>query len=119
MSSWPAIDYFHSGQALSRAKLAALELVAREGWYELYRHKTDGTYWRLDTEDKYQERFIVRIEDPMSWSTFDSSPQEKALLLSNRGGLTDSHCLTANCTQRAILGSVFCLDHTYAQGVRR
>jgi hypothetical protein len=119
MNSWPQIDYFHSGQAKSKAKLASLELVAEESWRQLYRHKTDGTYWRLDTEDKFQERFLVRIEDPSSWSSFDATSLEKSLLLSNRGGLASEKCLMGGCAQRVIVGSAFCLDHTYAQGVRK
>ena len=119
MSLWPAIDYFHANTAMSRAHLAELDLVAKEGWYELYRHKTDGSHWRIDQEDKYQERFMVEIKDFASWQSFDSSQLEMQLLLGSRGGHSQDQCLVAGCHEHALRGSAFCLRHTYERGVRK
>ena len=119
MSLWPPIDYFHANTATSRARLAELELVAQEGWHELYRHKTDGSFWRIDREDKYQERFMVKIKDFGTWQSFDSTQLEMQLLLDYRGGHSQDRCLVVGCEARAVRASAFCLEHTYERGVRK
>lgn len=97
--------------------MAALELVDQANWYVPHRHKADGSYWRLDAGDKYQQRFLIRIDEPSAWATFDSRPLEKALLLEARGGLTDAACLRLGCALPALKRSAFCVDHTYERGV--
>lgn len=119
MTSWPEIDYFHANTATARARLAELEQVAQADWYDLYRRRRDGSLWRVDHEDKYQERFIVRIPSVLNWESFDSSPMEKQLLFSTRGGESEERCLVAGCSSKAIKGSAFCLEHTYERGVRK
>ncbi len=119
MNSWPEIDYFHANTAEARARLAELEHIAEVAWFELYRRKEDGSFWRIDREDKHQERFIVRIESFLDWESFDSSSLEKQLLLSTRGGESQERCLVAGCSSRAIKASAFCLEHTYERGVRK
>ena len=116
---WPDIDYYHAGNATARDRLEALELVEQHGWYELYRNKEDGSYWRLDRGDKYQERFIVRIAEPGTWQTFDATELEKQLLLTHRGGLRTERCIVAGCKSTVLQKSAFCLDHTYERGVRK
>ena len=119
MSLWPLVDYFHANTATSRARLAELDLIAQEGWYELYRHKTAGSLWRIDREDKYRERFMVEIKDFATWQSFDSTQLEMRLLLDSRGGLSGEHCLVAGCQKHALLKSAFCLEHTYERGVQK
>jgi hypothetical protein len=118
-STWSRASYFNSGTADARHKMAELDFVERANWYELYRHKADGSYWRLDADDKYQQRFMVRIDELDSWDTFDSRPLEKALLLEHRGGISDEVCLQQGCSLNTIGKSAFCLDHTYERGVRK
>lgn len=115
----PAISYFHSGTAFAQRALAQLELIDRAGWYELYRRTSDGTYWRLETEDKYQQRFLVRIDDFANWKTFDSAPLEKGLLLESRGGVNSESCMWQRCSAPSLNSSAYCLDHTYEKGVRK
>ena len=117
--SWPRASYFNSGTAEARQRMSELELVDRANWYELYRHKSDGSHWRLDADDKYQQRFLVQIEDLANWSTFDSSSLEKALLLGRRGGLSEDTCIQQGCNERMLKGSAFCLNHTFERGVRK
>lgn len=116
---WPVVSYFHSGTAFAQHVLAQLEILDRAEWYELYRHKGDGTHWRLETEDKYQQRFLVRIDDIEKWKSFDSSPLEKGLLLESRGGLSSETCMWQRCDAPCLNGSAYCLDHTYEKGVRK
>jgi len=116
---WPRASYFNSGTAEARQRMAELELVDRANWYELYFRKADGTHWRLDADDKYQQRFLVQIDDLANWSAFDSGPLEKSLLLERRGGLSEEACLQLGCGERSLKGSAFCLNHTFERGVRK
>lgn len=70
--------------------MAALEFVDQGNGYVLYSHKADGGYWRLDADDKYRQRFLIRTDEPSAWATFDSRPLEMALQLEARGGLTEA-----------------------------
>jgi len=119
MPDWPAIDYFDSNEPRCRSRLDELAFVAQEGWYELYRHKTDGSLWRIDVEDKYQQRFMVEIKDSASWHTFDSGPLQKQLLFGSRSGDSEQRCLVAGCQRHALHGLAFCLEHAYERGIRK
>lgn len=116
---WPEIDYFHAGTAKARAMMTQLELVDRHEWRELFRHKSDGSHWRLDGDDKYQQRFIVRVPDPEAGRNFDSSKLEKQLLCSQRGGESDEPCIVMGCNGKALKGLAFCLAHAYERGIRK
>ena len=96
-----------------------LDFVDRAGWHELYRRKSDGSLWRLGCDDKYQQRFLVCVEGVENWVDFDSRSLEEQLLLQHRGGLGLEKCISLGCENPELLGSDFCLNHTYEQGVRK
>ncbi|WIT12121.1 hypothetical protein PFX98_00520 [Paucibacter sediminis] len=116
---WPRASYFNDGTAAARHAMEDLELVERANWLELYRRKSDDSYWRLTAAEKYEQRFLIRIENVQGWSSFDSAPLERQLLLERRGGLGKEACITQGCSQPVVLGSAFCLEHTYERGVRK
>lgn len=116
---WPKASFFDDGTEAARDAMGELELVERANWYELYRRKSDSTYWRIASPDKYESRFLIRIEDLNGWSTFDSTPLEQQLLLQSRGGLGKESCMVQGCCQLVVLNSAFCLAHTYERGVRK
>ena len=115
-TTWPCVSYFNSGTAAARTAMRELEFIDRKNWHELYRRPEDGTHWRLDAEDKFQQRYLVRIDDRQNWDSFDSSELEKQLLLESRGGLGAAQCVCAGCRVQVLLGSAFCLNHTYERG---
>jgi hypothetical protein len=117
--NWPIAAYFNEGTSGAQQQLAELELVGRANWRELYRHKSNGSYWRLDVADKYQQRFLVRMDTSDGWETVDTSDVEKALLLAHRGGLGSAPCMQQGCSAAILLGSAFCLGHTYDRGMRK
>ena len=96
-----------------------LEKVDSSGWYELYKCKTSGQYWRIDIWDKGQERFVVKIENIKVWEIYDASSLIKDLIIKNRGGLTNQKCIWANCENRKVKGVAYCIDHLYESGARR
>lgn len=118
-SNWPAVSYFDESTGGARERVTELELVATENWRRLYRHKGDGSHWALDEWDQYQERFLVRVKNLNSWATEDHSVAEKSLLLEQRGGESHALCMWRGCGQRAVRGVAICVDHLYAQGVRK
>lgn len=116
---WPDASYFDDGTASAQQRLAELELVDRADWFELYRRKSDASHWRLDVADKYAQRFLVRVHSLDHWASWDASAQHKALLLAQRGGLDTGRCMQMGCNASALRASAFCLDHSYAQGIRK
>jgi hypothetical protein len=116
---WPAVSYFDDDSLSAREQMAELELVDRANWFELYRRNSDGSLWRLDVQNKYQQRYLVRIDERSGWENFDASIVEMTLLLEHRGGLGTSSCIQQGCTSPTVKGSAFCLSHTYERGVRK
>jgi hypothetical protein len=95
------------------------ELVESWSWYELYKHKGDGSFWRLDKWDKYQTQYFVRISDLDSWHTFDITPSAIQLLKDFRG-VKDSQCNWKDCANRALNNLAFCEFHAYNEmGIRK
>ena len=116
---WPQASYFDDANPIDQRRLSDLELVARAHFFELYRRKADGSYWRLDVADKYQQRFLIRIAQQEAWAEFDASALERGQLLKHRGGLATGACVQHGCSAAPLQGSAFCLDHAYAQGLRK
>lgn len=102
----------------SKTILKELELIERKGWLNLYKSKNDGSYWRIDEADKYQTRFLVRINSLNDWYNLNTVHMEKRLLLNNRGGTEEELCQWQGCNQKALKGCALCVDHIYDMGVR-
>ena len=118
-ATWPEASYFDEAKPSDQQRLSELELVARANFLELYHRMADGSYWRLDVADKYQQRILIRLARQEGWAEFDTSELEKALLLKQRGGLGTGACVWRGCSAAPLHGSAFCLDHAYAQGLRK
>jgi hypothetical protein len=116
-STWPQISYFHEGTRQSREIKAQLKLIESQNWRDLYR-ATDGTYWRLDAYDKYQTRYLLRIDDLDTWWQFDSTALEKELLRQSRSESPNRRCRWINCENPALHKLEICVDHAYSQGLR-
>ncbi|MFL5740218.1 MAG: hypothetical protein ACJ75B_08370 [Flavisolibacter sp.] len=94
-------------------------LVETAPWYRLYKHKANGTLWRLDERDKYQEQYFVRIDDYANWKDFNATELQIELLKKERG-ITGKECSWSLCANKALKGLVFCERHAYLEmGVRR
>ena len=98
---------------------ATFELIDRKGWYRLYRHKIDRSYWRLDEQDKYQEQFFVRLESSDHWAEFNDQQMRMELLKTTRG-TTNDKCTWNNCERNALTEIVLCEYHAYKEmGMRK
>ena len=115
---WPTISYFHEGRRESKQKLAALEFIQHGETANLYRHKHTGEFWRLDSREKFDTRYLTRVPGEQRWQEYDATEAEKALLFKHRGGEATDRCRWSGCASNAIKGSAFCLDHTFQMGVR-
>jgi hypothetical protein len=116
--SWPTISYFHEGTRWAREVKKELVEVDHREWRILCRAKSDGSYWLLDAEDKFQTRFLTRLEQTNEWWQRDTSSLEKQLLYESRGGVSGERCMWAGCGGEALNRSAYCLEHTYAAGTR-
>jgi len=95
------------------------ELVDDKDWYQLYQHKTNKTYWRLDKWDKYQEQFFVRLDKTDNWIDFNDKELRIEHLLRTRG-ISDDKCILKNCDKPTLKGLVYCAEHAYEEmGIRK
>jgi hypothetical protein len=94
-------------------------LIDDKSWYQLYQHKIDKTFWRLDKWDKYQKQIFVQIDKPDNWIEFDDKELRIELLLKTRG-LTCNKCIWKDCDRLSLQGLVYCERHAYEEmGIRR
>jgi hypothetical protein len=95
------------------------DLIDDKSWYQLYQHKIDKTFWRLDKWDKYQEQFFVRLDTSESWTDFDDKELRIDLLLRTRG-VSDKKCIWNGCDKLTLQGLVYCERHAYNEmGIRK
>lgn len=117
----PDYDYCKPGRSLSKTIRPLLgKAIVAKNFRELFKCQVCSTYWRIDTPDKYHERFAWKVgafrDD---WAEVDKPDEEKSLLLKYRGGLTEEVCIWADCGKRRVKGVAYCIDHLYATGARR
>ena len=89
-----------------------------EDWVKLMECGTCGQLWKVDEWDKYQTSYALKIEVRDGWKDLDMLPYIKAKMVENRGGLEKHNCIMQQCSQRAVKGSVYCVDHLYETGTR-
>ena len=93
------------------------ELIDSASWFELYRFRRDGSLWRLDEWDKYQERFLVQVPSQVGWANFDCRQlQEK--FLEKRRGISTERCSMKDCQRPTLNKLAYCSKHAYEIGIR-
>jgi len=113
---WPEISYFESGSERAESILNELEKVETKNWFTLFRAPVDNSYWRIEAWDKYQQQYLLRIDDLENWDTIDSTELQKKLLQNNRG-VSEDECAWKGCSKPSLKGLAFCVDHAYNQGL--
>jgi hypothetical protein len=96
-----------------------LRKVADGPWVELKQCTTCGQLWRIDVWDKYQVRFVAKIESELDWASVDTVSLQKELMLASRGGLGDSKCVCMGCDNQVVKNMAICIEHLYETGNRR
>ena len=95
------------------------DFIDDKGWFELYQHKQDKTFWRLDKWDKYQTQFFVRLETIDNWENFDDTELRVGLLKKTRGIDLTRKCIWNKCENYSLQRLVYCERHAYFQiGIR-
>jgi len=95
------------------------DLVDKKDWYELYQSKSDTSYWRLDSWDKYQQRFFLKLDSKRNWTKFDGNELMMNLLLETRG-VSDELCVWKDCKNPALNALAYCVYHAYGEiGIRK
>ena len=117
-NSLPNNIYYAQEEILDKIK-ADFNLIDDKDWHQLYQHKTDNTFWRLDKWDKYQTQFFVRIETLSNWVSFDDKELRIVLLLNTRG-TSNEKCSWGNCNKSSLHGLAYCERHAYEEmGIRK
>ena len=98
-----------------KARLSKLEVG---NWVLLMSCTDCKQLWKVDEWDKYQNCYAVKIPSRKNWEAFDSESLIKELMIKNRGGLTDSECLSSGCSVNQVKGSAYCVNHLYSGGIR-
>lgn len=110
--------YYVNDEILSTIK-TDFDLIDDKNWYQLYQHKIDKAFWRLDKWDKYQEQIFVRLDTSDDWIDFDDKELRIKLLLKTRG-VSDKKCIWKDCNKSALQGLVYCERHAYEEmGIRK
>jgi hypothetical protein len=103
----PVYTYFDPQRGISQRLRPFNEPVTASNWRELFRCEICGTFWRIDIEDKYQQRFVWKVgEYRDDWATVNLIDEEKELLLQRRGGNTNEACIWAGCEKMKVKSQV-------------
>lgn len=95
------------------------DLIEDKNWYQLFQHKIEKTFWRLDKYDKYQEQFFVRLDTSDNWINFDDKELRIDLLLRTRG-VSDNKCIWNSSNKLSLNGLTYCEKHAYNEiGIRK
>ena len=112
----PDAFYLDCGPADFESRLKNVEA---KNWTRLCECTTCGRLWTVDEWDKYSFQVAIKINAKVNWERHDSVALRKGLLLSERGGLSDDECVWAKCSQKCVIGVVYCIDHLWDIGARR
>jgi len=93
------------------------ETIESADWCSLLRCPDCGQLWAVDEWDKYQVQLAIKLLGVIEWQQ-DNISRRKAFLLRSRGGYESGKCFWMSCAGRQIKGSAYCLDHSYAVGMR-
>lgn len=93
--------------------VAGMRCLDTGDWIKLLQCAACGQLWRTDEWDKYQPLYALKLASSGGWKSIDMAPLIKERLLENHGGVDTSICLKQGCTQHALKGRAFCVDHFY------
>ena len=88
------------------------EFIQDISWFKIFKDPKTNEFWRLNTSDKYQTDYMVKVPKDSNWADFDSKELEIDLLRENRGE-TNNACVWKNCKENALIGLAYCASHAY------
>lgn len=95
------------------------DLIEKKNWYLLFKNRKDNSYWRLDSHDKYHERFFVKLGSKVDWDKYDAELLIIELLKNSRG-VSNSKCIWKNCDKLSLNELAYCEFHSYKEmGIRK
>ncbi len=95
-----------------------LNEIAKGNWVTLMECPECNQLWKVDEWDKFQTLYAVKIPEKEGWQDFDNVSLIKDKMISNRGGLTETKCMWADCNNIQVKGSAYCINHLYETGAR-
>jgi hypothetical protein len=85
----------------------------------LYEVKGTEAYWAIDEWDKYGFQIAVRINAKEAWKRINYQFIRERLLEKSRGGIEDTKCIWAGCSNNRVKGVAFCAAHMLQMGATR
>lgn len=95
-----------------------LKVIAYGDWVKLMHCEQCLQYWKVDEWDKYQTLYATKIVDTAGWKEFDNAHLVKQKMVQNRDDQSHDRCMWQACSQYAVNGSAYCVDHLYDTGTR-
>ena len=99
--------------------ISNLDQIDSSSWYQLFKCSVCGQYWRVDNEDRLQERYVLKIKQFDGWQNIDITILAKQNLLASRGGTNNEICIWQDCANHQVKGVLYCIDHLWQTGARR
>lgn len=96
----------------------SLEPIAYGNWVKLMKCSLCSQLWVVEEWDKYQSIHAAKIGSELNWESFNYQAQIKEKMIENRGGLSESKCLHAGCSNKQVKTSFYCVHHLYETGAR-
>jgi hypothetical protein len=116
----PRYTYYEASRGLSQKIRPFVVSVAKSEWQELFRCEICGIHWRVEIEDRFQQRYAWKVgEFRDDWAGVQFIEEQKALLLQRRGGETTRGCAWIKCERMRVRGVAYCIDHLFDTGARR
>lgn len=79
--------------------------------YHLFRCPACQSLWIVD--DVTRGPMAVQATTALDIRSFDERPYRRELAIAMHGGLGEGTCMFTRCSNRAVRGVVFCVDHLY------
>lgn len=96
----------------------AWTLVDSGARYNLHQCPHCMQLYRIDKQGFSNICYALKLDNDHDWHDFDDSEIIKAQMLQSREGVSDRDCKRDNCSDKAVNGSVYCLEHLYQSGAR-
>lgn len=96
----------------------AWTLIDEGARYNLHQCPHCMQLYRIDKQGFSNVCYALKLDSDKNWHDFDDSEMIKEQMLRSREGLSDRDCKKTECCDKAINGSVYCLEHLYQSGAR-
>jgi len=93
--------------------------INSEDWRHLVKCSSCGQLWQVDEWDKYHHGIGIKYFGAIdNWETISDLEIRKEIIIENHNGISNTEYQWNNCKNNSLGDMVFCVDHTYENGIR-